>query len=260
MPFGAGGSSAVSSLSRAALPDRTPQRIGSLVRNAYGNYVSQPDPNTPGAAQQRAYDFGQIARNNGFGGSYNDPYTGAHYEFPSGGGSGSGPRASDPGGYEEFDLDFQRAANYFPAPAPAAPPPARVPNIHPTDPTAANSAAFSRAKDRIGKLGRGAVDSLTRAMGNRGIAGSSIEGRGLTDIVESSQGELADVVRDQAVEGFRRESDVADRNYAGDLSQRSADMGYATTTRGQDIDAATSRFSQLQGLISLLRAGRRRAY
>lgn len=146
----------------------------------------------------------------------------------------------------------------------ASPVPPHVTPIAPPDTSAANSAAFSRAKDTVGQIGRAGLNSLRRAMGGRGLAGSSIEGRGLTTLVGDSMGQLSDVARQQAITDSQRAAEVADRNYAGELEQRNADIG----VRGQNISAdqaATasaradrdSRLSQITGLASLIRAGRR---
>lgn len=141
-----------------------------------------------------------------------------------------------------------------------AAPVSRVPH---SDGGAASRAAFSTAKDRVGRLGRGAMNSLQRAISGRGLAGSSIEGREIGSLVDRSQGELADVVREQAGFDARRAADVDDRNYAGDVSQRNADVAAMTerarlalAERSQTQSETNSGFSNLQGLMSLIRRGR----
>lgn len=142
-----------------------------------------------------------------------------------------------------------------------ASPVARVPQ---SDGGAASRAAFSTAKDRVGSLGRGAMNSLSREMSGRGLSGSSIEGHEMGNLVGKSQGELAGVVRDQAGFDARRAADVEDRNFAGDLTQRGQDMAalqeqarFGLAQRSQRQSETNAGFSNLQGLMSLIRRGRR---
>lgn len=193
--------------------------------------------------------------------------SGVNYQYSTGGGAGpraSAARSGGSGGGDtgaggsgfDFDAAMAKINPLLPVtPAPVAPPP-RIVGPTRADNAAAEAAAFGRAKDRIGKIGGGAVQSLQRMMSRRGLGGSGIEGKELGGLVEGMRGELGDVVRDQAIEGLKRDYAVEDRNYAGDLSQRGADMGFTTTTRGQDIGAAQGRTSQIPALLSLLMRSR----
>lgn len=91
---------------------------------------------------------------------------------------------------------------------------------------AARDAAFGREKDRIGQMGRGAVNSLTNLMSERGTSGGGYEQAGLADIVGGTQGQLGDVAREQTIQDVGRAAQVGDRNYAGNLQRRGQDMNY----------------------------------
>jgi hypothetical protein len=190
--------------------------------------------------------------------------SGINYNYSTGGaGGGGGSRGAGGGGASgptDPGMSFEAAMARINPLLPAVPDPATAPPriVGPTraDSSAAEAALFARAKDRIGKIGGGAVKSLTRLMGRRGLAGSGIEGRALSDQLAGMRGELGDVVRDQTIEGLRRDQAIEDRNYAGDLSQRAGDMGFTTTTRGQDISARQGRTSSIPALLSLLMRSR----
>ena len=143
------------------------------------------------------------------------------------------------------------------APAPVAP------RVAYSDGGAASRAAFSTAKDRVGQLGRGAMNSLQRAISGRGLSGSSIEGREMGGIVEGSLGELSNTIRDQAGYDAARGDAVSDRNYSGDITQRGQDIAaqqeaarLALAQRSQSQSETNSGFSNLGGLMSLIRRGR----
>lgn len=219
-----------------------------------------------GRERQGRYDAEQAALNASNAGiaantSFRGP-SGINYQYSTDGSTGAARRSSgggggggDDGGGAGFNFDEAMAKiNPLLPPVPdkiEAPP--RIVGPTRADSSAAEAAAFGRAKDRIGKIGGGAMQSLTRMMGRRGLGGSGIEGKAIGQSVEGLRGELGDVVRDQTIEGLKRDWQVEDRNYAGDLGQRSNDMGFATTTRGQDINAAQGRTSSIPALLSLLR-------
>lgn len=153
------------------------------------------------------------------------------------------------------------AEQMLPTPPRAAVLPPRIVAPVRADNSAAEAASFARAKDRIGMTGQGAMKSLQSLMSRRGLAGSGIEGREMGDLVSGVRGQLGDVVRDQTIEGLRRDNAVEDRNYAGELGQRATDVGFETNTRGQDIQAAQGRASLMPSLLSLiLRSGTGTAY
>jgi hypothetical protein len=201
----------------------------------------------------------------GYNTSYTDPFTGVTYNYQgSGGGAGGGGSRSAGATAADNATDASAPVNWEeafrrinPAIAPGPPPreeaPARITGPSQADRRAAESAAFARAKDRIGQTGAGAMTALTRAMSRRGLGGSGIEGGQIGNLVSGLRGQLGDVVRSQTLEGLARDQAVEDRNYAGDISQRGADMGFATGQRGQDIQAAGQRASSIPALMSLFR-------
>jgi hypothetical protein len=113
--------------------------------------------------------------------------------------------------------------------------PARIAHIQTPDMTAANAAAFARAKDQVGQTSRGALTGLAGAMAGRGISGSGVEGRGITSVINQGQGQLGDVSRQQAIEQAQLAEQNALAGYQGDISQRATDIGSMDTRRGQDI-------------------------
>lgn len=122
--------------------------------------------------------------------------------------------------------------------------PAPVASIAPVDTTAAQDAAFARAKDRVGQMGAGAIAGLRASMGGRGLLGSGSEGRATADVVNRGQGELGDVIRGQAVDQADLAQKTAEDNQRAALTQRGQDL--EDRGRSQDLsfrayEAAQSR-------------------
>jgi hypothetical protein len=157
---------------------------------------------------------------------------------------------------ESFDAALVKAQSILPQIPPRETLPPQVKGPSQADRRAGESAAFARAKDRIGMTSQGAGKSLRALMSRRGLAGSGIEAGELGNLVSDARGQLGDVIRDQSIEGLRRDQAVEDRNYAGDISQRTTDMGFNTGQRGQDINAEIAKVSQLPSLIALMMRGR----
>lgn len=118
------------------------------------------------------------------------------------------------------------------------------------------SAAFSRAKDRVGAIGRSALDSLTRQFSGRGLSGSSLEGRAIGQAVEQGAGALSDTARSEAVAEADRQNAVDDQTYQGDISQRNTDLAAQQEAARLSLSKRNSQFSNLQGLMALVRRGR----
>lgn len=116
----------------------------------------------------------------------------------------------------------------------------------PEDERAAQSAAFGRAADRIGKLGQGKVRSLKNYYSQRGLLGSPLEARGVAQSKNATAGQLGDVINEQAIQQLQRTQNVNDRNLASNVQQR-----------GQDLSQADWQTRALPSIISLLRAGAR---
>ena len=143
-------------------------------------------------------------------------------------------------------------------------------HIAPIDMTAANSAAFGRAKDQVGQQSAGALAGLRSALGGRGMLGSGAEYRGTQGVITKGQGELGEVSRTQAINDVAMSADIAKANQQADLTMRGQDisrrgqnmdysLGYRSgdiTQRGQDINERTSN-AQMQMTRSLQEAAQR---
>jgi hypothetical protein len=138
-----------------------------------------------------------------------------------------------------------------------------IPDPQSPDFTKANTAAFGRAKDQVGRQSRAAVSSLRDELGASGMGGSGAEAAGIRDVVRAGQGELGEVRRDQAMSEAQRAADFAKLAYEGALQQRGQDIsirGEDVTQRGQDVGALSSQYmaqfssqnSQMQQLMALL--------
>lgn len=99
---------------------------------------------------------------------------------------------------------------------------------------AAEAAIFARAKDRAGRLARAKANTLSHVMSDRGMLGSGVEAAGYGSIADDVVGQLGDINREMAIQSLNRRRAVADRDYAGDITQRAQDL------------------SRLQSLLSLL--------
>ena len=98
---------------------------------------------------------------------------------------------------------------------------------------AAQSAAFGRAKDKIGDISRSAVDSLRNlyaGSGNLAAMNAGLEGMG-----QEGMKNLSNFSTEQAMQEAARTAQLSDRNYQGGITQR-----------GQDL-------SMLQSLMGLMR-------
>lgn len=120
----------------------------------------------------------------------------------------------------------------------------RVPGITDADRRGAEDAAFARAKDRIGLATQGLLRSVQNRFARRGLRGSGLERSAEMDAMESGAGQLGEVVRDQAIEGLRRQNQVADQTYQGDITQR-----------GQDLSALAQRRQSILALLKMAESG-----
>lgn len=137
--------------------------------------------------------------------------------------------------------------------------PAGAPTLAPVDTTAAQSAAFGKAKDQVGLETSGALTGLRSALGGRGMLGSGLEERGTAAVANKGQGELGDVSRQAAVTSADLANENAKTNFQGGITERGQTLaseaaanslasgertaGYtgAITQRGQDITAQSER-------------------
>ena len=104
---------------------------------------------------------------------------------------------------------------------------------------AARAAAFARAKDQAGNIGRASLTGLQNAMAGRGISGSGIELGQMGEIVGGAGRELGEVNREQLIQDLAAAQHGADIQYTGGIEQR-----------GQDIQAEAARRQALLGLFN----------
>ena len=97
---------------------------------------------------------------------------------------------------------------------------------------AADAAAFAAAKDKIGLVNRAAQTDIGNEVIARGIGGSGIEAGMRAGAIESGQGQLGQVVRDEATAKRGRAYQVADRDVAAGLTKRAQDIGLTTSMAG----------------------------
>ena len=97
---------------------------------------------------------------------------------------------------------------------------------------AARQAAFAREKDTLGQILRAAMTGLTNSISERGLVGSGFEGQGVRDIIAGGQGQLGNVAREQTIQDLGRAREVADRDYAGNLTRRGQDLAFKNALLG----------------------------
>ena len=100
----------------------------------------------------------------------------------------------------------------------------RVAPIQAPDFSAAQSAAFARAKDQVGLEAQGALTGLRSALGGRGLLGSGAEYQGTQNVITRGMGELGDVSREQAIQGAGAQERAASLGYTGGIQQRGQDI------------------------------------
>lgn len=224
-------------------PRYQPAPMQSLQRA--GGRPGGPQEKTPQELErQRAFDLSRNASDYGLAGHVTDPNTGATY-------STSGAGASSSGGGDDYDID--RLAAMFPGATTVAPPTPQVPQVGPIDTSAAQAAAFARAKDQVGQTAGGAIRSLRSVAGSRGMLGSGSEGRQTASVINAGQGQLGDVSRGQAIDTAKTAADTAKFNYTGAVEQRGQDMNAAARARELALAENNARFSQMAALTSLRR-------
>jgi hypothetical protein len=89
---------------------------------------------------------------------------------------------------------------------------------------AARAASFARAKDAAGQNAIASLKALEDVMAGRGLRGSSIEADGTADIIMGGAGQIGEHIRSQMIGDANRAAQVADRDYAGAVTQRGQDM------------------------------------
>lgn len=100
------------------------------------------------------------------------------------------------------------------------------------DENAARAAAFARAKEQAGATALASVKSLQDIMANSGLTGSSVEGNAIASAVGGGAGRINDFTRTQLMTDLNRAADVADRNYAGRITQRGQNLSLMPSLMG----------------------------
>ena len=89
---------------------------------------------------------------------------------------------------------------------------------------AARDAAFARAKDQAGSIARSSLDALTGHLQSRGRMGGAFEAEKSGQVIGGAANGLGEFNRDQLMLDLNRGAQVADRNYAGNLTKRQQDI------------------------------------
>jgi hypothetical protein len=129
-----------------------------------------------------------------------------------------------------------------------------LPAIQLPDTSAADSAIFASAKDRVGQTGRASLDALRGELGATGALGGGAEVAGVRDIIRSGQGELGQVSRDQAVQKANQAADFAKTSYEGGITQRGQDVSAAEAqarlAQERELEQSRLAFQQQQAAAS----------
>lgn len=100
----------------------------------------------------------------------------------------------------------------------------------PNDASAAQAAAFSKAKSQTGETLRAALDSLRSAYAGTGNVGGYEQG--VARMMAGGVNQIGDVTNDQLMAEFNRAGQVADRNYQGAITQRGQNMSQVPALMG----------------------------
>lgn len=120
-----------------------------------------------------------------------------------------------------------------------------IPQVSMPDTSAANAAAFGRAKDQAGQTARASLTALRNEMAGRGLRGSGIEGAEVGKTIARGAAGVNEFTREQAIQDAGNLSDQAQREYQGRITQRGQDIGMAQ-------NAAAQQQQRLQGLLELV--------
>lgn len=100
------------------------------------------------------------------------------------------------------------------------------------DESAARAASFARAKEQAGSTARASLDALYDVMASSGRAGSGAEAAAAGGVVGGAAGDINDFTREQYIQDLDRSRDIADRDYAGDLTRRGQDTSWLQSLLG----------------------------
>lgn len=110
---------------------------------------------------------------------------------------------------------------------------------------AGQSAAFARAKDQAGSIGRSALNSLNDVMGARGITGSGIGVNQAGGVVQEGARQLGDVNREQLIQSLAMARQRASEQYQGNITQRGQDV----TQQGNNVNKNLTIQQSLLGIL-----------
>lgn len=97
----------------------------------------------------------------------------------------------------------------------------------------ANAAAFARAKDQAGQIGRSSVTALQNVGAARGFrSGSGITNSAVGQAINQGATQLGDVNREQAITGATLARQRASEQYQGRIAQRGQNMNLAGSVAG----------------------------
>lgn len=152
----------------------------------------------------------------------------------------------------DFNRFFSNITSQLGPPPSPVPLPAREASPNPADRTAAEAAAYGKAKGQIGANSRAALNDLADEMSARGIGGSGMEGALASQIIQTGQGQLGQVAQNQAIDALKRQGEIEDRNYAGGINQRSQDVGYDNAINSARLSAYNTRASLIPMILQMM--------
>jgi len=91
-----------------------------------------------------------------------------------------------------------------------------------TDPTAANAATYRDAAGKVGQIGRASLASLQDESVARG---GGLAPGGMESLMGTTGARLGDVGRQDTISGVDTANQMANRNYAGELTKRGQNLG-----------------------------------
>jgi hypothetical protein len=170
----------------------------------------------------------------------------------AGGGGGSVPATGAPPSVQ-YGTAGGGASTGAPAPIRAAAGGAGTGGV--PDISGSQDAAFARAKDKAGNLGRASVTSLNDEMAGRGALGSTMTNNGLSDRISAATNVMGDVNTAQMGDAFTAAShqqDLAntDQNikYQGDITQRGQDISMTNASAALAQQKQMALLTALKGL------------
>lgn len=123
------------------------------------------------------------------------------------------------------------------------------------DTSAANSAAFARAKDVAGKNARAEIESLRGVLGETGQLGGGAEAAATRGIIEDAAGQVGQVSREQAIQAAQQAQQNAIINYQGGITQRGQNIQHEEAMARLAQEANQAAWQRQMQLISAAMSG-----